>query len=881
METTGRSDKPQLYIAASNAKDALRETYFTTWPFFRNESCNPEPERCLAGFSLGFDEIEAGFAVDRHVKVNTLKDPISIKDLPAWLVQQKGKTFLLLAEAGEGKSTFKNILMHYLMETSIILEWCLHDRKTPFQKEYYKLPGFLTTVHRFMRREATAQEPNIIVFGEALTKLSDFDVDSIRISLKERENSADHSVVLITGRPGDLRSIKWGVSIEEIRLQPLNKEEAGKLCENLRKAYSMLRGGKKISDDEINYRYPNLLHFLNTTSQQQAAIFLEFGKPLLAGLLQAAYGKECLRRIKEEFEELESPAKTAYMHICLASLVGEGIPEDLLRQLAPKAELNNYCNYNPWIRIRRIHRARHSVFAQTVIERLDYEGYDLLTRCLESWLNAVRENKISSFLAWSIFDKIAQWELLAPAFEGKSASASMEFIKNSARKAIRNCCSDSEYSTALLDSLIAGNEQYGMQWSGTIHNLTPKSRFLQRTITKKWVERSELDWNSVSKKLTEHRWAVEINPTAVRLKVDLDATTDAVSEVFGNDFLKILPILKFVPQNKCLFLFEINQRLLKKTINISLSPSLKERAQYYLDKTERDAKKAQGQKESLNDLWTRVAKWWWLTKKHQHQWGDLLADLFHDAATLIKTLNSDSNFTQDSNRIFEAYLIAVVAFENLRIIAGDSGKLVGSEIIYYSELINKSIHNDLSTKKLKIFQEAWKVSAMAGNPNPRIGIRYAGYLPLESKRSILRLILDKHPDCGIACLQLALCAEPGEEQSEAGRYIQAALKANLSGLFSGLSLSFLYHAKALIGRDPNESKELLYLALKSYHAYVRSKESLKPREVNEEEKYCCHCCKEARQKLQEIDKEKLQEIEKEILPTCPEAIQKESIKMNS
>ena len=63
-------------------------------------------------------------------------------------------------------------------------------------------------------------------------------------------------------------------------------------------------------------------------------------------------------------------------------------------------------------------------------------------------------------------------------------------------------------------------------------------------ISKLQVEKVGLSWNDVSEKMIKHGWAEKINLTEVGLKKDPDVTKDAMFEVFGNDFTKILPILK-------------------------------------------------------------------------------------------------------------------------------------------------------------------------------------------------------------------------------------------------------------------------------------------------------------------------------------------------
>lgn len=63
-------------------------------------------------------------------------------------------------------------------------------------------------------------------------------------------------------------------------------------------------------------------------------------------------------------------------------------------------------------------------------------------------------------------------------------------------------------------------------------------------VAKYEVEKLGLDWEDVSQKLTENGWADRINSTEVRLKANLDVTSDMMSEVFGDDFPGLFPVLR-------------------------------------------------------------------------------------------------------------------------------------------------------------------------------------------------------------------------------------------------------------------------------------------------------------------------------------------------
>ncbi len=70
------------------------------------------------------------------------------------------------------------------------------------------------------------------------------------------------------------------------------------------------------------------------------------------------------------------------------------------------------------------------------------------------------------------------------------------------------------------------------------------------TVAKYQVEKVGLDWKDVVNKLTKNDWAKLISPTEMRLDVNLGIAKGSMLEVFGDNFLKILPILQQSQDNK-------------------------------------------------------------------------------------------------------------------------------------------------------------------------------------------------------------------------------------------------------------------------------------------------------------------------------------------
>ena len=123
--------------------------------------------------------------------------------------------------------------------------------------------------------------------------------------------------------------------------------------------------------DWISALFPNLPDFLKLPIGEQVNYFLAPGQPLIVGFLRAIYGNDFINRLVGEYRRMENTADgQAYLHVCLATMLGIGLPEDFLRVLAPNAALDIRSEYDPWVRTDNDeHIARHPVIAQTVLER--------------------------------------------------------------------------------------------------------------------------------------------------------------------------------------------------------------------------------------------------------------------------------------------------------------------------------------------------------------------------------------------------------------------------------------------------------------------------------------------------------------------------------
>lgn len=77
------------------------------------------------------------------------------------------------------------------------------------------------------------------------------------------------------------------------------------------------------------------------------------------------------------------------------------------------------------------------------------------------------------------------------------------------------------------------------------------------TVAKYEFDKIELDSSDIFQKLIENGWAEKINSKIIRLTGDLDEEKDRMADTFGEDFSKILPILKQAPYGKSRYSFNM------------------------------------------------------------------------------------------------------------------------------------------------------------------------------------------------------------------------------------------------------------------------------------------------------------------------------------
>jgi len=77
------------------------------------------------------------------------------------------------------------------------------------------------------------------------------------------------------------------------------------------------------------------------------------------------------------------------------------------------------------------------------------------------------------------------------------------------------------------------------------------------TVAKYKFDKIELDSSDIFQKLIENGWAEKINSKIILLSADLDEEKDRMADTFGEDFLKILPILKQAPYEKSKYNFNM------------------------------------------------------------------------------------------------------------------------------------------------------------------------------------------------------------------------------------------------------------------------------------------------------------------------------------
>ena len=368
----------------------------------------PDWLRLLSGRAMTASEVQNGMAIPR--RLTTIGEDVDLADMPSWLEQRRGATLLLRAEAGEGKSTYLSLLKETLKDSAIVLTW------SPDQiLRVDEVQNFADTVRSLFNAEIAAREPEsllVVVLAELRPALDEVTANAIISTLNDHELRGDEAIFLIAGRPSAINSlVPSPIGAERCSLGAMNASDVSTLCVHMQRAYAEISSSK--SDSHISALFPNLSNFLQLPIAEQINYFLAPGQPLIVGFLKAIYGNDYIKRLVDEYRLMERAAdRQAYLHVCLATMSGLSLPERFLRALAPNAELDIRSEYDPWVRTDNDeHIARHSVIAQTVLERSG--AYAGLSECFEDLVQMAHQQPNALQLLFDVANGVTRMRALS------------------------------------------------------------------------------------------------------------------------------------------------------------------------------------------------------------------------------------------------------------------------------------------------------------------------------------------------------------------------------------------------------------------------------------------------------------------------------------
>lgn len=242
-----------------------------------------------------------------------------------------------------------------------------------------------------------------------------------------------------------------------------------------------------------------------------------------------------------------------------------------------------------------------------------------------------------------------------------------------------------------------------------------------------------------------------------------------------------------------------------------------ERIGYYLEKCQRDIRRARGEGETVDQVEDRLDRWAPLINR---TWPgpDFYSDFFYDAASRARALTTSGEVERDSQTLREAYEWVVDAYERLRLLSDDAERFRGSQV-EYSKLISRLIYYALPDSHPDVIERAWQISEQI-DPNPQTGTAYAVVLAdagdVEGARRVLSVVLSARPYWGEALLRFVLLGSEDEHRSEASTYIEESRQLGVEGL----NLAYLNHAEGLLSESHASRAPLLSAAVDGYSEYV-------------------------------------------------------------
>jgi hypothetical protein len=415
----------------------------------------PEWEAMLGGSALGINDPIMSHIVPRTVSHRgSLIEP---EDASSWLSKNAGKIIFVIGQAGEGKTSFLSWLGGNLPDRSVVLTWRQADRL-----DFDLARKFMLVVQSLL--PATEPPVPLFIMVDLVTEIPPSSCNSLISDFASRGRYFPNSnvTVLVATRPGWSARLRRNIDAESVTLVPLTKADIPKLVDLIRRAHREL---KDMPDSEIDDRYPNLRHFLSMPYPEES--LHDPGSPLLVMMLRAVYGERFHQRLVAEFEELSTTDRLAYMHVCSASVANDGISGAILDTLAVGCDLDARSRNDPWAYDRSLdlHRARHSLIGQTVVERAS--GVNTLRRVTQTWLKGASTSEELFQLVTGWLRELGKWEPVATQSDALTAG---QF-----KKAGRDAWTSIQQEWPAIRAAILNDPLRCATWSSILWGLLPEN----------------------------------------------------------------------------------------------------------------------------------------------------------------------------------------------------------------------------------------------------------------------------------------------------------------------------------------------------------------------------------------------------------------------
>lgn len=414
-----------LQAAVKAANDAhpelLQNTGFRA--ILLREGGSPDFDRFLSGAPLTQNEL-SDLAVPRRIWLaGRMRSPDDVVD---WIGDRARTTLLLHGEAGEGKSTYVASLCRRLSGQYVLLRW-----KQGPQFDLQAAANFRDIVASYLDEKSLPLQ--VLIISELRSALSrDQEIALIGAMEDYDEDPAEYQgiSVLIAGRPSWTGVIRRRIASSHARLVPLTPPELTLLGNLIANCYANLSAGQDAERlRDLHNDYPNIQRFVALDEKARSALLGSGEAPMIASMLTAVYGEDFHRRLTDEYAELSSEDRHAYLTVCLSAQCMSGISDRLLSILAPEADTGARSQLDPWsLGPDELHIPRHSVIGRTIVEEAAHILE--LRRAVGKLLDeAPRYNEAREILG-NLLLEFARWNPVSAAPTGKSSAQLRSYARN-------------------------------------------------------------------------------------------------------------------------------------------------------------------------------------------------------------------------------------------------------------------------------------------------------------------------------------------------------------------------------------------------------------------------------------------------------------------